>query len=206
MLALTLVFSHPSRQRLILYVSSLVLPPAPALTRVPTPMPTAAPTPVPTPEPTWEPPVLAPTPRDHNTELVYYSSTLNWHEARAACLQDGGDLVIIRTEAENRAVAEFVRQRNQDETRIWLGLGDLHVDVRCFVVPSVVSHYRYCSILHCELSAFFTVVWPLVSRLGNCDSWALCAIMCRGLENCESWARCAVMLLYQRVTCKCLTF
>ena len=112
-------------------------------------------------------PTAAPTPRDHNTELVYYSSTLNWHEARAACLQDGGDLVIIRTEAENRAVAEFVRQRNQDETRIWLGLEDLHVDVRCFVVLCVV--FYYCSMLLVNFQHFHARVarrvaaWEIVT-------------------------------------------
>jgi len=67
--------------------------------------------------------------RPHNTELVYYSSQLKWHEARAACLQEGGDLATIRTEAENRAIANFALQQNDEETEIWIGLEDLHREV-----------------------------------------------------------------------------
>ena len=96
---------------------------------MPTPQPTAGPTPVVTSAPTYAPPIREPIRREHNSELVYTLEGLTFHEARAACLQEGGDLVTIRTEAENRAVANLVRQRNDQEVNVWIGLEDYEVEV-----------------------------------------------------------------------------
>lgn len=105
------------------------VPPTPALTRVPTPEPTGAPSPSPTDAPTYAPALLEPVRREHNSELSYSGEGLTFHEARASCLQEGGDLVTIRSLAENKAVANFVRQINDQEGQIWIGLEDYETEV-----------------------------------------------------------------------------
>lgn len=52
---------------------------------------------------------------------------MDWHNARAFCLAEGGDLASIHNQGENRAVATFAMANNAP--RVWIGGNDLGVEV-----------------------------------------------------------------------------
>lgn len=67
-------------------------------------MPTANSPPNPTIAPKWAPPLEEPTLVQYFTQLISYEVEVVWHNARAQCLQEGGDLATILTEAESQAL------------------------------------------------------------------------------------------------------
>ncbi|XP_059150727.1 C-type lectin 16-like [Physella acuta] len=50
------------------------------------------------------------------------SATLDWHAAQDACLQDGGGLVVISSDAENTAYKNFRESQFQNGSPGWVGI------------------------------------------------------------------------------------
>jgi len=106
------------------------------LTRSPTPAPTVAPNPTPTAFPTHVPAVQGTgvqTAAMSSTQLIYYSTPSTWHTARAACLQEGGDLVSIHNHGENKAVVSFMDRFGGSSNRAWIGGNDIAQEVSVHV-------------------------------------------------------------------------
>lgn len=102
-----------------------VLPAAPAVTAPPTPAVTAAPSvpTVPTPAPTVVPGKTGsgtPTPSEIPRKLLLIDDSLTWRQARTRCLNEGGDLVSIKNNAESIAVSQYVMD-TAGVVDVWIG-------------------------------------------------------------------------------------
>ena len=72
--------------------------------------------------------------RMHFTSYVNFSFVdvppMTWFEAKEHCEKEGGNLVEIDSEDENRALVEEINKRGYTERQMhfWMGLTDLEVD------------------------------------------------------------------------------
>ncbi|XP_071318296.1 CD209 antigen-like protein B [Trachinotus anak] len=80
------------------------------------------------------------------TKCYYFSSRmLNWSSSRAWCRTQGGDLLIINSEQEQKFISDTSQAPEQSNTRLWIGMTDAEEegDWRWVDGSEVISDVQY---------------------------------------------------------------
>lgn len=86
-------------------------------------------------------------------ELHYFALEMNWNDAEATCDEVlGGHLVTVHSEADRRAVLNFVATQDPTMPKFWIGLSDIATEVPHYMFLGVDC----CLALHARQSLFST--------------------------------------------------